>query len=68
MKTKIKQGSATLIIMLGLSLGFTQCSEGVEVDDSLAAENADLKAALQSSSLTDSEIEAIGFMREEEKL
>jgi hypothetical protein len=68
MKTKIKQGSATLIIMLGLSLGFTQCSEGVEMDDSLAPENADLKAALQSSSLTDSEIEAIGFMREEEKL
>ena len=56
MKTQLKQGTATLLIMLGLSLGFTQCSEGGEMDESLAPEDAELKAILQSTSLTESEI------------
>jgi hypothetical protein len=68
MKTKFKQGTATLLVMLGLFLGFTQCTEGGGMDDSLAPENTDLKATLQSTSLTESELKAIQFMREEEKL
>jgi hypothetical protein len=68
MKTQVRQALSSLMIMLGLSLGFTQCSEGGNLDDSLAPENGDLKTALQSTSLTESEIEAIQYMREEEKL
>lgn len=68
MKTIIHHRAATLLIMLGLSLMFTRCSEGAGPDDSLAPDNADLKTAGQASPLTSEEIEAIHFMREEEKL
>ena len=62
------QKSVTLLIMLGLSLTFTRCSEGAETDDGLAPDNAELKAVIQAASLSEDEIADILFMREEEKL
>jgi hypothetical protein len=68
MKTNIQHATATLLIMLGFTLGFTQCSEGETTDSSLAPDQAALKAALPSDALSREEIDAIRFMREEEKL
>ncbi len=68
MKTNIHRGGLTLLVMLGLTLTFTRCSEGAGTDDGLAPDNATLKAVDQETSLTGEEIEAIQFMREEEKL
>ena len=68
MKTTIYRGAFTLLVMLGLTLTFTRCSEGAAADNGLAPDNATLKAADQETSLSGDEIEAIQFMREEEKL
>lgn len=68
MKTNSYRGGYTLLVMLGLTLTFTRCSEGAGTDDGLAPDNATLKAADQETYLTGEEIEAIQFMREEEKL
>jgi len=57
-----------MMIMLGLSLTFTRCSEGAGTDDGLAPDNAKLKSISQAASLSEDEIAAIQFMREEEKL
>lgn len=68
MKTHIHRGTFTLLVMLGLTLTFTRCSEGAGTDDGLAPDNATLKAVDQETALTSDEIAAIQFMREEEKL
>jgi hypothetical protein len=68
MKTTIHRGAFTMMIMLGLSLTFTRCSEGAGTDDGLAPDNAKLKSISQAASLSEDEIAAIQFMREEEKL
>jgi hypothetical protein len=68
MKTQFLQGTATLMITLGLSLGFTQCSEGSGMDDILATDNASLKSTTEDLFLSQEEIDAIRYMREEEKL
>jgi hypothetical protein len=68
MKTNIHRGVFTMMVMLGLTLTFTRCSEGAGTDDGLAPDNAELKAVSQTASLSEDEIAAIQFMREEEKL
>jgi hypothetical protein len=68
MKTQFFQETATLMIMLGLSLGFTQCSEGSGMDDITATDNASLKPTIADLLLSQEEINAIRFMRKEEKL
>jgi hypothetical protein len=68
MKTNIHRGVFTMMVMLGLTLTFTRCSEGAGTDDGLAPDNAELKAVSQTASLSENEIAAIQFMREEEKL
>lgn len=68
MRTHFQHVTASLLIMLGLSLGFTQCSEGGATDNSLAPDEAELKTALTSDALSQEEVDAIRFMREEEKL
>ncbi len=54
--------------MLGLSLIFTGCTEGAASDSSLAPGDATLKSSYQADPLSEAEIDAIQFMREEEKL
>jgi hypothetical protein len=68
MKAQIQHGAVNLLLTLGLILGITQCSKGSGWDDSLAPDNASLKSTASTSSLSESEIRAILFMREEEKL
>jgi hypothetical protein len=57
-----------IIILIGLSLVITQCTDLSGLDEGLVSQNESDELALQSSELTEDEISGILFMREEEKL
>ena len=68
MKTLNDKIAGLSLLLLGLSFTMIQCSEGAGLDDSLAPGNELLKSGEIQEGLTDAEIQAILFMREEEKL
>ncbi len=68
MKAINQKVAALMLMLLGLSLSMTQCSEGAGFDENLTADNALLKAGSADGELTEAEIHGILFMREEEKL
>jgi hypothetical protein len=68
MKTLYGNTAPLIIILIGLSLAVTQCTDLSGLDEGLAAQNESDELALQSQTLTDDEISGILFMREEEKL
>lgn len=57
-----------MIILIGLSLAITQCTDLSGLDEGLAPDNQAEELALQLQELTEDEISGILFMREEEKL
>ena len=57
-----------MMILIGLSLVITQCTDLSGLDEGLAPGNNPEELALQSQELTEDEISGILFMREEEKL
>ena len=68
MKTLYPHPSPLLIILLGLLLTITQCTDLSGLDEGLAPVNEQEELALQLQKLTEDEINGILFMREEEKL
>lgn len=68
MKTTYRTTTPLMIILIGMSLAITQCTDLSGLDESLAPGNNPEEVALQSQELTDEEISGILFMREEEKL
>ena len=57
-----------VVILIGLSLAITQCTDLSALDEDLATRNESEELAIQSAELTDDEVSGILFMREEEKL
>ena len=68
MKTLYPHPSPLLIILFGLLLTITQCTDLSGLDEGLAPVNEPEELALQLQQLTEDEINGILFMREEEKL
>ena len=68
MKTLNPKVALLILMLLGLTLPMTQCSDGAGFDESLASDNALLKSESVDEQLTEAEIHGILFMREEEKL
>ncbi len=68
MKTLYPHPSPLLIMLFGLLLTITQCTDLSGLDEGLAPVNEPEELAMQLQELTEDEINGILFMREEEKL
>ena len=68
MKTLNQKTAGLFLMLFGLSISVTQCSDGGALDESVELEDANLKSSTGEEQLSDAEAAGILFMREEEKL